>query len=94
MSGTTLPRTPGRDFAGLVVDGPSSILNTEVWGSGGELGFTRDGSHAEFLVIPASGVSPEPRNLSFEQAACVGVNFITAYQQFCVYGWSEELGFG
>ncbi len=79
MSATTLPRTPGRDFAGLVVDGPADLLNTEVWGSGGDIGFIRDGSHAEFLVIPIGAVSPKPRNLSFEQAACVGVNFITAY---------------
>lgn len=77
---TTLPRTPGRDFAGIVIDGPENLLNTQVWGSGGDIGFTRDGSHAEFLVIPAEAVSPKPRNLSFEQASCVGVNFLTAYQ--------------
>lgn len=77
---TTLPRTPGRDFAGIVIDGPDNLLHTEAWGTGGDIGFTRDGSHAEFLVIPAEAVSPKPRNLSFEQAACVGVNFLTAYQ--------------
>lgn len=78
ISVTTLPRTPGRDFAGIVVDGPPSLVNSEVWGSGGDIGFTRDGSHAEFLMIPATAVSPKPRNLSFEEAACVGVNFLTA----------------
>ncbi len=77
---TTLRRTPGRDFAGIVIDGPENLLNTQVWGSGGDIGFIRDGSHAEFLVIPAEAVSPKPRNLSFEQASCVGVNFLTAYQ--------------
>ena len=80
MSSTTLPRVPGRDFAGIVVDGPPNLVNTEVWGSGGDIGFTRDGSHAEFLVIPAEAVSSKPKKLSFEQAACVGVNFLTAYQ--------------
>jgi NADPH:quinone reductase-like Zn-dependent oxidoreductase len=79
MSITTLPRTPGRDFAGIVVEGPEDRINTEVWGSGGDIGFTRDGSHAEFLVIPAEAISPKPKNLSFEEAACVGVNFLTAY---------------
>ena len=44
------------------------------------LGFTRDGSHAEFITIPAEAASPKPRALTFEQAACVGVNFATAYQ--------------
>jgi len=55
-------------------------VGTQVWGSGGDIGFTRDGSHAEFLMIPAEAVSPKPGNLSYEQAACVGVNFLTAYQ--------------
>ena len=55
-------------------------MGTQVWGSGGDIGFTRDGSPAEFLMIPAEAVSPKPGNLSYEQAACVGVNFLTAYQ--------------
>jgi NADPH:quinone reductase len=79
MEGTILPRIPGRDFAGTVVDGPTNLLGTEVWGTGGDVGFTRDGSHAEFIVVPVEAVTPKPPNLSFEQAACVGVNFATAY---------------
>jgi NADPH:quinone reductase-like Zn-dependent oxidoreductase len=46
MEGTTLPRPPGRDFSGVVADGPSSMIGTEVWGTGGDVGFTRDGTHA------------------------------------------------
>ncbi len=80
MEGVTLPRTPGRDFAGIVVDGPSHLHGVEVWGTGGDIGFTRDGSHAEYLVIPADAVTPKPDNLTFEQAACAGVNFVTAYE--------------
>jgi NADPH:quinone reductase len=80
MSSTVLPRTPGRDFAGIVVEGPEDRIDMEVWGSGGEIGFTRDGSHAELLVIPAEAISRKPKNLNFEEAACVGVNFLTAYQ--------------
>jgi len=80
MEGTTLPRVPGRDFAGIVVDGPANLVGTEVWGTGGDVGFTRDGSHAEFITIPMEAASPKPHNLTFEQAACVGVNFATAYQ--------------
>jgi NADPH:quinone reductase-like Zn-dependent oxidoreductase len=79
MEGTILPRIPGRDFAGVVVDGPTNLLGAEVWGTGGDVGFTRDGTHAEFIVVPADAVTPKPRRLSFEQAACVGVNFVTAY---------------
>jgi NADPH:quinone reductase-like Zn-dependent oxidoreductase len=79
MLGTTLPRIPGRDFSGVVVDGPPSLLGKEVWGSGGDLGYTRDGSHAELLLLPVNAVSEKPRNLSFAQAAAVGVAFTTAY---------------
>jgi NADPH:quinone reductase len=68
MHGTTVPRTPGRDFAGIVVAGP-----------GGGLGFGRDGSHAEFLAVPESAVVSLPRNVSLEQAAGIGVAYVTAW---------------
>ena len=32
------PRTPGRDYAGIVRQGPAELVGKEVWGSGGELG--------------------------------------------------------
>ncbi len=79
MEGTTLPRTPGRDFAGVVVQGPAELAGKEVWGTGGDVGFTRDGSHAEFIVVPARGVAPKPKRLSMEEAASVGVNYLAAY---------------
>jgi NADPH2:quinone reductase len=40
------PRTPGRDYAGVVIDGPREWIGREVWGGGGELGIRRDGTHA------------------------------------------------
>src|SRR5579862_4717107 len=70
MEGTTLPRTPGRDFAGVVVDGPAALVGLEVWGTGGDIGFTRDGSHAESIVIPAAAAVRKPPSLKFEEAAC------------------------
>jgi NADPH:quinone reductase len=79
MEGTTLPRTPGRDFAGVVVNGPSNLIGAEVWGTGGDIGFTRDGAQAELLAVPVGGVRPKPKNLSFEEAAVVGVNYVTAW---------------
>jgi NADPH:quinone reductase len=79
MEGTTLPRTPGRDFAGIVERGPAEMIGMEVWGTGGDIGFTRDGTHAELLVVPVGGVCPKPKNLSFEEAAAAGVNFVTAW---------------
>ncbi len=79
MEGTSLPRTPGRDFAGIVIDGPKDMIGQEVWGTGGDLGFERDGTHAELILLPANGVRPKPKNLSFEEAAAAGVNFVTAW---------------
>jgi NADPH:quinone reductase len=79
MSQTTLPRIPGRDYSGVVVDGPIEWLNQEVWGTGGDVGFTRDGSHAEYIQVPVASLTRKPQTLSHEQAACVGVNFVTAW---------------
>lgn len=75
---TTLPRIPGRDFAGIVVTG-KKYDGEEVWGSGPGLGTTRDGAQAEYVVVPEEAVSPKPRTLNFEQAAAIGVPFITAW---------------
>jgi NADPH:quinone reductase-like Zn-dependent oxidoreductase len=75
---TTLPRTPGRDFSGVVVEGASAFFGREVWGSGAELGFTRDGSHGEFMVVPETGVAFKPQSLTHEQAASCGVPYVTA----------------
>jgi NADPH:quinone reductase len=80
MPGTILPRVPGRDFSGVVTDGPEDWIGAEVWGTGGaDLGLTRDGSHAELLAIPAAALTRKPERLSFEEASAVGVNFITAW---------------
>ncbi|MGE7958897.1 quinone oxidoreductase family protein [Pseudomonas sp. NPDC089530] len=76
---TTLPRIPGRDFAGVVVDGPREMVGQEVWGTGKELGFYADGSHAQYVALAAKGVAPKPRHLSFAQAASLGVPYTTAW---------------
>ncbi len=76
---TTVPRTPGRDFAGIVQKGPLSLVGKAVYGSGKEIGFTRDGSHAEYILLPANAVSIKPESLSFAAAASCGVPFVTAW---------------
>jgi NADPH2:quinone reductase len=76
---TRLPRVVGRDFAGQIVEGPAQLIGRQVWGSGGDIGFTRDGAHAEFVAVPAAAATRRPANLSTEQAAVVGVPFSTAY---------------
>jgi NADPH:quinone reductase-like Zn-dependent oxidoreductase len=74
------PRTPGRDYAGVVVKGPSELLGKEVWGSGGELGITRNGTHANYVVVKASTVRVKPSTMSLLEAGALGVPFITAYE--------------
>src|ERR1700683_1722868 len=75
---TTLPRTPGRDFAGTVVKGKHHE-GEEVWGIAPKLGIVHDGSHAEYVVVPAETVSPKPKSLSMAQAAAIGIPYITAW---------------
>ncbi|KAJ7765472.1 putative dehydrogenase [Mycena maculata] len=75
---TTTPRIPGRDFAGIVTTG--SHAGKKVWGTGGTHGFSVDGAHAQWISVPESALQSMemPSNLSFEQAAAVGVPFLTA----------------
>jgi NADPH2:quinone reductase len=77
---TTVPRIPGRDFAGTIAVGTELYpIGMEVFGSGGNLGFARDGSHAEYVEVPAEAIQPKPRALTIEQAATVGVPYLTAW---------------
>ncbi|MGE8164154.1 quinone oxidoreductase family protein [Paraburkholderia sp. NPDC080076] len=76
---TVLPRTPGRDFSGVVVDGPQAWLGADVWGTGGDIGFTRDGTHAEFIKVPLAALSRKPKTLSHAEASAIGVNFVVAW---------------
>jgi NADPH:quinone reductase-like Zn-dependent oxidoreductase len=79
MEWTVLPRTPGRDFAGVVVSGPPEWQAVAVWGTGGDTGFTRDGSHAELMSVPVAALVRKPERLSFDEASTVGVNFVVAW---------------
>jgi NADPH:quinone reductase len=80
MAQTVLPRTPGRDYAGVVDAGPRDWMGAAVWGTGGDTGFTRDGTHAQQIVVPVTSLRRKPAALSFDQAASVGVNFIAAWR--------------
>jgi NADPH:quinone reductase-like Zn-dependent oxidoreductase len=46
------------------------------WGILGEM---RDGGYAEYVVVPRANLFPLPGGLSFEQAACVPLTFLTAW---------------
>jgi len=76
---TRLDHIPGRDLAGIVESGPPEMVGTKVWATGGELGTRRDGFHAEYTVLPVSGIQPRPDRLTTQEAASVGVAFTTAW---------------
>ena len=79
MEHTTLPRVPGRDYAGTVVKGPLEWIGAEVWGTGGEIGYSVDGSHAELIAVPVASLRRKPKRLSLEQAAAIGVTYLAAW---------------
>ncbi len=79
MPETTTPRIPGRDFSGVVVEGPSRWRGKEVFGSGGDLGFGRHGTHAEYAAIPLEALVEKPPALSFAAAAALGLSYVTAW---------------
>ena len=80
MPYAVFPRTPGRDYAGIVIDGPADWIGREVFGSSGDLGIRRDGTHATHLAIEAEAVVAKPRTISWEEAAGIGVPFVTAME--------------
>src|SRR5262245_55848214 len=82
MPYAVFPRTPGRDYAGVVIDGPVGMIGREVFGSSGDLGIRRDGTHATHLVVEADAVVEKPASISWEAAAGIGVPFVTAMEGF------------
>ena len=85
-----LPRTPGRDYSGVVVQGNDFWRGKEVWGSGVGFGISRDGAQAEFLAVPADWLSEKPKSLSIEQAASIGVPYLVAWESLVRAGKLRE----
>ena len=82
---TSLPRVPGRDYAGVVAAGNAPV-GQQVWGSGPGFGVVRDGAHADYAVVSADWLSVKPSCLTMEQAAAVGVPFLTAWSALVTRG--------
>src|SRR5213592_485716 len=49
-------------------------------------GFGRDGSHAEFVSVPVETLIEKPDQLSFEQAAALGLGYLTAWSAIVTAG--------
>ncbi|GLQ93543.1 quinone oxidoreductase family protein [Dyella acidisoli] len=90
FSQTTLPRIPGRDFSGVVEQGPPDWRGVEVWGTGGDIGFIRDGTHAEYIRVPTAALVRKPAGLDHAQASAIGVNFVVAWLGVMDYAQLRE----
>ena len=90
MAYAVFPRTPGRDYAGIVIDGPADWIGREVFGSSGDLGIRRDGTHATHLAVEADAVVEKPKSLSWDEAAGIGVPFVTAMEGFRRAGMPDK----
>ncbi|MGE3992921.1 MAG: zinc-binding alcohol dehydrogenase family protein [Pseudorhodoplanes sp.] len=82
MPYAVFPRTPGRDFAGVVIEGPSQWLGRAVFGSSGDLGIRCDGSHASHLVVETEALVELPDTITADEAAGIGVPFVSAVEGF------------
>jgi len=82
MPYAVFPRTSGRDYAGVIIDGPPDSIGREVFGSSGDLGIRRDGTHATHLAVERDATVDKPRDISWEEAAGIGVPFVTAMEGF------------
>jgi NADPH:quinone reductase-like Zn-dependent oxidoreductase len=52
-----------------------ALLGEDIWGG-----------YAEFLTVPARNLLPMPAQLSYEEAACIPVTFLTAWQMLVTRG--------
>ena len=76
------PRTPGRDWSGVVIEGPDALVGQAVFGAGGDLGISRDGTHASHLVVHRDAAVAKPAAMTVEEAGALGVPFVTALAGF------------
>ena len=87
-----LPMVLGCDAAGIDEDGNEVVVHPVIGdpaaGGGDEtldpdralLSERHDGAFAELLCVPRRNLVPKPASLSFEEAACLPVAWLTAYR--------------
>lgn len=75
----TLPRIPGRDFAGIVVEGPSEWIGKRVWGTGGGAGISEDGTQAQYIKLSLDQLAEIPKGLDPVAAGALLLPYVTAY---------------
>jgi NADPH:quinone reductase-like Zn-dependent oxidoreductase len=91
-----LPIVLGCDAAGVTSDGREVVVHAVVaTPDGGDetlagdfsiLSERYDGTFADRVVVPARNLVPKPASLSFEEAACLPVAYLTAYRMLFTRG--------
>ena len=90
-----LPMVLGCDGAGVADDGSEVVVHAVVSSPGWTrdetedprrtlLSEVHDGTFADEVVVPAGNLVPKPPELSFEEAACLPVAWLTAYRMLFV----------
>ncbi len=92
LAADRLPMILGCDGAGTLDDGSEVVIHSVIGdpeANGGDetldpkrtiLSELHPGTLAEQVLVPARNVVPKPTSLSWEEAACVPVAFLTAYR--------------
>jgi len=78
------PFIPGMEFSG-VVSATGANVSTVKPGQR-VMGYSRTGSHAEYVVVNHSMVGPTPDSMTFEEAASFLVIYLTAYHGLFTLG--------
>ncbi len=90
-----LPIILGCDAAGETLDGDPVIVHAVIATPDGDetlapdfniLSERHDGTFAELVTVPTRNVIPKPPELSFTDAACLPVAFLTAYRMLFTRG--------
>jgi NADPH:quinone reductase-like Zn-dependent oxidoreductase len=95
ISADRFPMILGCDAAGLDADGREVVVHSVISGSdwaGDEtldpgrtlLSEAHQGTFAERVAVPVRNLLPKPAELSFEEAACLGTAWLTAYRMLFV----------
>jgi NADPH:quinone reductase-like Zn-dependent oxidoreductase len=86
--GPAKPCVMGYEVAG-VVDEVGEEVNSELTGKS-VVAMTRFGGQSELVAVKATQIFDKPESLTFEQAAAVPVNYLTAYALLVVLGSLHE----
>jgi NADPH:quinone reductase-like Zn-dependent oxidoreductase len=92
LGAAKFPLVLGSDFAGVVDAVGTGVAG---WQPGDQVfgckAASREGTHAQFVTVPASQVLRLPEPLTLEQAAAIPYSFVTAYRLVANgLGWSPQ----